>query len=90
MPVYDNDMKTENYNIYSGCLVVNCTGKGKMHLYDLMNIKKKQVTHSGLTNSQVVQNRLSLVKRMLLDGQQATGLTLTFFEGLRQPSGDII
>lgn len=27
MPVCDNDMKTENYNIYSGCLVVNCTGK---------------------------------------------------------------
>ena len=41
MPVYDNDMKTENYNIYSGCLVVNCTGKGKMYLYDLVDIKKE-------------------------------------------------
>ncbi len=49
-----------------------------MYLYDLMDIKKKQVTHSGLANSQVVQNRLSLVKRMLLDGEQATGLTLIF------------
>lgn len=29
MPVYNNNVKTENYNIYSGCLVVNCTGKGK-------------------------------------------------------------
>lgn len=38
MPVYDNDVKTENYNIYSGCLVVNCTGKGKMYLYDLVDI----------------------------------------------------
>lgn len=35
------DVKTENYNIYSGCLVVNCTGKGKMYLYDLVDIKKE-------------------------------------------------
>ena len=41
MPIYDNDVKTENYNIYSGCLVVNCTGKGKMYLYDLVDIKKE-------------------------------------------------
>jgi len=41
MPVYDNEVKTENYNIYSGCLVVNCTGKGKMYLYDLVDIKKE-------------------------------------------------
>ncbi len=41
MPIYDNDVKTENYNIYFGCLVVNCTGKGKMYLYDLVDIKKE-------------------------------------------------
>ena len=41
MPVYDNDTKTGNYNIFSGCLVVNCTGKGKMYLYDLVDIKKE-------------------------------------------------
>ena len=41
MPIYDNDVKTEKYNIYSGCLVVNCTGKGKMYLYDLVDIKKE-------------------------------------------------
>lgn len=41
MPVYDNDIRTEIYNIYSGCLVINCTGKGKMYLYDLVNIKKE-------------------------------------------------
>lgn len=35
------DVKTENYNIYSGCLVVNCTGKGKTYLYDLVDIKKE-------------------------------------------------
>lgn len=27
--------------LYSGCLVVNCTGKGKMYLYDLVDIKKE-------------------------------------------------
>lgn len=41
MPIYNNEVKTENYNIYSACLVVNCTGKGKMYLYDLVNIKKE-------------------------------------------------
>ncbi len=41
MPIYNNDVKTENYNIYSGCLVVNCTGRGKMYLYDLVDIKKE-------------------------------------------------
>lgn len=41
VPVYDNDVKTEIYNIYSGCLVVNCTGTGKMYLYDLVDIKKE-------------------------------------------------
>lgn len=41
MPIYDNEVKTENYNIYSGCLVVNCTGKGTMYLYDLVDIKKE-------------------------------------------------
>lgn len=29
------------YSIYTGCLVVNCTGKGKMYLYDLVDIKKE-------------------------------------------------
>ena len=41
MPVYDNDVKTGNYNIFSGCLVVNCTRRGKMYLYDLVDIKKE-------------------------------------------------
>ena len=41
VPIYSNAARTENYSIYSGCLVVNCTGKGKMYLYDLVNIKKE-------------------------------------------------
>ncbi len=41
MSAYDNDVKTGNYNIYSGCLPVSCTRKGKMPPYDLVDIKKK-------------------------------------------------
>ena len=41
LPVYDNEKKTNQYNVYSGCLVVNCTVGGKMYLYDLVDIKKE-------------------------------------------------
>ncbi|MCM1308081.1 MAG: hypothetical protein NC223_05730 [Butyrivibrio sp.] len=41
VPIYDNAVKTEIYNIYSGCLIVNCTGKGRMYLYDFVDIKKE-------------------------------------------------
>lgn len=41
LPIYDNEIKTDMYNIYTGCLVVNCTSGGKMYLYDLVDIKKE-------------------------------------------------
>lgn len=41
LPIYDNDRKTDEYSIYSGCLVINCTAAGKMYLYDLVDIKKE-------------------------------------------------
>ncbi|MCI8967395.1 MAG: hypothetical protein HFH75_07410 [Lachnospiraceae bacterium] len=41
LPVYENERKTEQYNVYTGCLVVNCTLGGKMYLYDLVDIKKE-------------------------------------------------
>ena len=41
MPVYNNDEKTGEYNVYSGRLVVNCSNNGKMYLYDLVEIKKE-------------------------------------------------
>ena len=41
LPVYHNEMKTAQYNVYTGCLVVNCTLGGKMYLYDLVDIKKE-------------------------------------------------
>ncbi len=44
IPVYDNDIKTEYYNIYSGCLVVNHSQYGKLYFYDLVDIKKEAST----------------------------------------------
>lgn len=41
LPIYDNEKRTGEYNVYSGCLVVNCTSAGKMYLYDLVDIKKE-------------------------------------------------
>jgi hypothetical protein len=41
LPVYDNERKTRDYNVYSGCLVVNCSSSGKMYLYDFVDIKKE-------------------------------------------------
>ena len=41
LPIYDNEMKTAQYNVYTGCLVVNCTLAGKKYLYDLVDIKKE-------------------------------------------------
>ncbi len=41
LPIYDNEKKTNQYNVYTGCLVVNCTLGGKMYLYDLVDIKKE-------------------------------------------------
>lgn len=41
LPIYDNESKTSQYNVYTGCLVINCTSVGKMYLYDLVNIKKE-------------------------------------------------
>lgn len=39
--VYENNAKTDTYNVYSGWLVVNCTSSGKKYLYDLVDIKKE-------------------------------------------------
>lgn len=57
LPVYKNEQKTEDYSVYSARLVVNHAKNGKKYLYDLVDIKKKRVTHSRLEISQVVKNR---------------------------------
>lgn len=41
LPIYENDVKTNLYNVYSGRLVINHTSTGKMYLYDLADIKKE-------------------------------------------------
>ncbi|MBS5064299.1 MAG: hypothetical protein KHZ58_11025 [Hungatella hathewayi] len=41
LPIYNNECRTDEYNRYSGCLVINCTSSGKMYLYDLVDIKKE-------------------------------------------------
>lgn len=56
LPVYDNNRKTEEYNVYKGRLVVNRTQDGKLYLYDLVEIKRKQVPHSRIQSKQVVKN----------------------------------
>ncbi len=44
MPVYEDEAKTDIYNIYSACLLINYTKFGKMYLYDLVDIKKEART----------------------------------------------
>lgn len=41
LPVYENNIKTNQYNVYSGRLVINHTSTRKMYLYDLVDIKKE-------------------------------------------------
>lgn len=41
LPIYENETKTNEYNEYSACMIVNCTSNGKMYLYDLIDIKKE-------------------------------------------------
>lgn len=44
IPIYENDIKSDIYNIYSACLLINRTKFGKMYLYDLVDIKKEAST----------------------------------------------
>lgn len=41
LPIYDNETKTNKYNVYSACIVVNYAANGKMYLYDVVDIKKE-------------------------------------------------
>ena len=44
LPIYEDNVKTNNYHIYSACLLINRTKFGKMYLYDLVDIKRKAST----------------------------------------------
>jgi hypothetical protein len=41
LPIYNTEKKTSKYNVYSGCLVASCNTYEKIHLYDLVDIKKE-------------------------------------------------
>ena len=41
LPLYNNKNKTEEYNVYTACLVINCASNGKLYLYDIVDIKKE-------------------------------------------------
>ena len=57
LPLYNNKNKTEEYNAYTACLVINCASNGKLYLYDIVDIKKEASNPLKTENSQVVQNR---------------------------------
>ena len=57
LPLYNNKNKTEEYNVYTACLVINCASNGKLYLYDIVDIKKEASNPLKTENSQVVQNR---------------------------------
>jgi hypothetical protein len=44
VPIYNNEVKAGEYNIYSGCFVVNHAENGKLYVYDLINIKREAST----------------------------------------------
>lgn len=41
LPIYDNEIKTDKYNVYSARIVINFAANGKMFLYDIVDIKKE-------------------------------------------------
>lgn len=41
LPIYQNETRMNEYNMYAARLVVNYTSNGKMYLYDLVDIKKE-------------------------------------------------
>ncbi len=49
MPVYQEQRKTEEYNVYSGCILVNHAKNGRKYLYDLVDIKKETSTPLKIT-----------------------------------------
>ena len=54
MPIFENEKKSENYNIFTACLVVNHASNGKLYLYDIVDIKKEASNPLTTNESQVV------------------------------------
>ncbi len=41
VPIFENEKKSENYNIFTACLVINHASNDKLYLYDIVDIKKE-------------------------------------------------
>lgn len=41
LPVYDRSGNVERYNVFDALMVIRCSKKHKMYLYDIIEIKKK-------------------------------------------------
>lgn len=41
LPIYNEDVKTENYNLFRVEMLVKHSSNGKKYLYDMVNIKKE-------------------------------------------------
>lgn len=41
VPIFENNIKTEKYNIFVANLVINHASNGKLYLYDIVDIKKE-------------------------------------------------
>jgi len=44
LPVYDNEGELQRYNVFNAELLVRHDADGRLYLYDVINIKKKQST----------------------------------------------
>ncbi len=49
VPIYENDKKTDIYNIYSACLLIKHSGNNRKYLYDLVDIKREASTPLQIT-----------------------------------------
>lgn len=61
LPVYDQNRKIERYNIFHASILVRHDENGKLYLYDVMDIKKKQVTHLSYKSCTRHKTRFSLI-----------------------------
>lgn len=54
VPIFENEKKSERYNVYTASLVINHASNGKLYLYDIVNIKKEASNPLKTNESQVV------------------------------------
>lgn len=61
LPVYATDGSIERYNVFHVQLIVRHDKKGKMYLYDLINLKKEKEPSTPLCLLRTVKNPIPLV-----------------------------